>query len=111
MKFPIAHPLCVTKPIGGLDIVNRLRPITFTWKEGGMLDVGFGAEEVSEVEPLFTVYDQKGNIEGVKYAQITTALVNAVKEQQEQIRRQQEQIEALKALVCGKNKKAAVCRK
>jgi hypothetical protein len=51
-----------------------------------------------------------GQIEGVKYAQITTALVNAVKEQQEQIQRQQAQIEALKALVCAANPDAAVCQ-
>jgi hypothetical protein len=53
----------------------------------------------------------KGQIEGVKYAQVTTALVNAVKEQQEQIRRQQAQIEALKALVCAANQGAAGCQK
>jgi hypothetical protein len=30
---------------GGLDIVKRLRPIAFTWKQDGMQDVGLGAEE------------------------------------------------------------------
>ena len=73
----------------GLDIVRRLRPITFDWKDGGARDVGFGAEEVNEVEPLLTTRNDKGEIEGVKYAQITTVLVNAVKEQQAVIESQQ----------------------
>ena len=88
-------------------------------------DVGFVAEEVNAVEPLLTVYNDKGEIEGVKYAQVTTALVNAVKEQQtqiekqneqiekqnEQLRQQQAQIDALKALVCQSNTNAPVCPK
>jgi hypothetical protein len=43
----------------GLDIVRRLRPITFDWKDGGMRDVGLGAEEVNEVEPLLTTRNDK----------------------------------------------------
>ncbi|HEX8250097.1 MAG TPA: tail fiber domain-containing protein [Pyrinomonadaceae bacterium] len=103
---------------GGLGVVNRLRPVTFEWKEDGKSDIGFVAEEVNAVEPLLTVYNERGEIEGVKYAQVTTALVNAVKEQQtqiekqqEQIRQQQAQIDALKALVCQSNPNAAVCSK
>ena len=77
---------------GGLDIVRRLRPITFDWKDGGMHDVGFGAEEVEQIEPLLTTRNSKGEIEGVKYGQVTTVLVNALKEQQAQIEEQKEQI-------------------
>ena len=77
---------------GGLNVVNRLRPISFTWKEGGMLDLGFGAEEVANVEPLLVTRNPKGEVEGVKYDRITAVLVNAVKEQQEQIKQQQSQL-------------------
>jgi hypothetical protein len=100
----------------GLDLITKLRPVTYNWKASGERDLGFIAEEVNQVEPLLNVYN-KGEIEGVKYAQITTALVNAVKEQQtqiekleEQIKRQNEQIELLKALVCAANPNAAVCQ-
>src|SRR5205814_3728165 len=31
---------------GGLEIIKRLRPIAFTWKQDGTRDIGFGAEEV-----------------------------------------------------------------
>ena len=83
--------------IGGLNIINHLRPITFTWKNSGIPDLGFGAEEVEKVEPLLTFRNAKGEIEGVKYAQITAVLVNAIKDQQTQITAQQRQIEALQA--------------
>ncbi len=101
----------------GLELLNQLRPVTFNWKADGMADVGFVAEEVNRAEPLLSTFNDKGEIEGVKYAQITTVLVNSVKEQQtqinqlqEQIKRQQEQIEALKILVCTNNPTAAICQ-
>jgi len=69
----------------GLDVIQRLRPITFKWKQDGTPDVGFGAEEVAAVEPLFTFKNNKGEIEGVKYNQLSAVFVNAFKEQQAQI--------------------------
>ncbi len=115
----------------GLNVVRRLRPITFNWIEGGKADIGFGAEEVEKIEPLLITRNAKGEIEGVKYAQITTVLVNAVNEQQAQIaeqqrtitqqrqqieqqqnqlRLQQQQLEALKKLVCLSHPQADLCK-
>src|SRR5262249_46912965 len=76
----------------GLDVVRQLSPITFAWKDGGRRDVGFGAEDVAQVEPLLTFKNDRGEIEGVQYAQITTVLINAVKEQQALIEAQQKQL-------------------
>jgi hypothetical protein len=84
---------------GGLDIVNRLHPITFKWKENNMNDLGLGAEDVAKVEPLLTTTNDKGEVEGVKYGQLNVVLINAIKQQQEQIDRQQAQIDALTKLV------------
>jgi hypothetical protein len=75
----------VARFAGGLDIVNRLRPIAFTWKQGGTRDVGLAAEDVEKVEPLLTFRNDKGEIEGVKYNQLSAVFVNAIKEQQTQI--------------------------
>jgi len=115
----------------GLEVVRRLRPIAFNWKAGGMHDVGFGAEEVEKVEPLLVTYNRKGEIEGVKYGQLTTVLVNAVNAQQDlitkqeqqlkqqqsvllkqqrQLDQQQQQLEALRKLVCQSNPQAEVCK-
>src|SRR5581483_6157928 len=40
----------------GLDVIDHLRPISFTWKDGGMRDFGFGAEEVAKIEPLLVTF-------------------------------------------------------
>jgi hypothetical protein len=102
---------------GGLDIVRRLRPIAFVWKQGGMQDVGLGAEDVEQVEPLLTFRNDQGDIEGVKYNQLSAVFVSAIQDQQDQIARQQKQIThqqrelaALKALVCKSHLDADPCR-
>src|SRR6185295_5373487 len=79
---------------GGLALINRLNPVTFRWKSTSRLDLGFVAEEVAAVEPLLATHNSSGDIEGVKYDRISAALVNAVKEQQEQIASLQRQIAA-----------------
>jgi Chaperone of endosialidase len=81
----------------GLTLVERLRPVTFDWKSRKEHDLGLIAEEVAEVEPLLITYNHKGEIEGVKYDQLTVVLINAIKEEEEQIQRQQKDIDALKA--------------
>src|SRR5207253_5697951 len=123
---------------GGMNIISRLRPISFNWKQDGVKDIGFGAEEVEKVAPLFTFRNDKGEIEGVRYDRLGVVFVNAFKEQQteieqqqEQLKRQQEQIkrqeqqarqeraafaaqqrelDALKKLVCRSHRRALVCR-
>jgi Chaperone of endosialidase len=73
---------------GGLDLIRRLRPISFTWKTDGSRDLGLGAEDVAKVEPLLVTHNDKGEIEGVKYDHLNVILISAIKEQQEQITQQ-----------------------
>lgn len=115
----------------GLSFINKLRPITFDWKTGGMQDIGFGAEDVAKINPLFVSYNEKGEVEGVKYDRVGVVLVNAVKEQQQQIgeqqkqlneqkeiitrqaerlERQQAELDALKRLICTQNSTAEICQ-
>lgn len=115
----------------GLNLVKRLQPITFNWKADNKADFGFGAEEVANIEPLLVTYNDKGEVEGVKYDRVGVVLVNAVNEQQIQIeeiekqnqsqqkqideqkeiiKRQQAELDALKALVCSQNPAAEVCK-
>jgi hypothetical protein len=70
---------------GGLNLLNRLRPVSFDWKTNNMHDFGLIAEEVAEVEPLLVTYNKHGQIEGVKYERLGVVLINAIKEQQAQI--------------------------
>ena len=108
----------------GLDLIRRLRPVSFTWKAKKSADFGLIAEEVAEVEPLLTFKNNRGEIEGVNYDGVGVVLVNAVNEQQQQIeaqrkqldqqaetiRRQQAELDALKKLVCSQNPKADLCQ-
>ena len=96
--------------LGGLEIVRRLRPITFTWKEDGTRDLGLGAEEVERVEPLLTFRNKRGQIEGVKYNQMSAVLINAVKEQQQQIQELQRQLVSLKGRIDKRHRRALARR-
>jgi hypothetical protein len=91
----------------GLNLINRLQPITFDWKNGGMHDLGLGAEDVAAIEPLLVTRNAKGEVEGVKYDRIGVVLINAVKEQQAQIQGQQAQVQSLQALILRQNQQLA----
>ncbi len=118
--------------ISGMSLINKLKPISYNWKEGGMADVGFGAEDIAKVNPLFVTYNSNGEVEGVKYDRLSVAFVNAFKEQQQQIeeqkainqnlqtkveqqqqqnKAQQQQINELKQILCSLKPDAAVCKK
>jgi hypothetical protein len=81
----------------GLEVVDRLQPIAFTRTANGVRDIGLAAEDVEKVDPLLTYRNENGDIEGVKYELLGVAFVNAIKEQQAQLRRQQELIAELQA--------------
>jgi hypothetical protein len=101
----------------GLSTVQRLRPISFAWKDDGMHDIGLAAEDVAQVAPSLTITNEKGEVEGVKYDRVNIVLINAINEQQAQIQRQEQQISeqrhelaALKTLLCSSHPDAEVCR-
>jgi hypothetical protein len=89
----------ITPYLGGLDVVTRLRPIAFTRIYNGRSDIGFAAEEVAKIDPRLTYPNDEGKVEGVKYQLLTTALVNAIKEQEERLKRQEELIAELQSSV------------
>ena len=101
----------------GLNLVQRLRPITFAWKADGARDLGFGAEEVAAINPLLVTYNANGEVEGVKYDRISALLVNAIKEQQAQIEAQQKELKQqqmlinnLSNLICQLKPNASICQ-
>ena len=99
------------EPLGSsLNLVQKLRPVTFDWKDRDERDLGLIAEEVAEIDPLLVTRNRNGEIQGVKYGQLSVVLINAVKEQQAQIEAQRKQIDAIKKLVCAQNPTADVCK-
>jgi hypothetical protein len=73
------------KPLDmGLNQVMRMEPVKFKWKGRDEADFGLVAEDMHRIDPLLVTYE-KGEIEGVKYPQLTAILVHAVQEQQAEI--------------------------
>ena len=106
----------VTAFAGGLDIVRRLKPVAFKWKQGGESDFGLNPEDVAEVAPALVARNSKGEVQNVKSENLSVIFINAFKEQQAQIQRQQEQLQsqerqiaALQQLVCSEHAQAAIC--
>src|SRR5207247_1880313 len=90
--------------LSGFEIIDRLRPIAFTWKADGVRDLGLAAEEVAGVEPLLITRNGAGEVEGVKYDRLNVVLINAVKQQQQQIEQQQDQLKQQRSQIEGLKK-------
>ncbi len=68
-----------------LDIVDRLSPFSFYYKPGfgdsGRYEqFGLGAEEVAMVDERLVGRDPEGQLQGVRYQEMTAVLVGAVKQ-------------------------------
>jgi hypothetical protein len=96
--------------LSGLDVISRLKPMTFIWKDGGKRDFGLNAEDVAEVEPLLVTRNEKGEIEDVNEASFNVLFINAFKEHELQIKLLQQHIESLKKIVCLDHPNAPVCK-
>src|SRR5687767_14020931 len=47
----------------GLELIKRLRPVSFSWRQDGTMDFGLVAEEVNKIEPLLSNYTDSGQVE------------------------------------------------
>lgn len=101
----------------GLELIEKLDPVTFIWKESGNFDLGLIAEDVAAIDPLLAT-QRNGEIEGVKYDRIGVVLINAVKQQQEQIVRLErmvnehgEHLEQMRRIICELKPEGKACRK
>ena len=78
---------------GALGKVEQLRGVEYTYAASGHRDIGMIAEEVGKVVPEVVSYEENGkDARGIDYARLTALLVEAVKQQQAEIRRQQSQL-------------------
>jgi hypothetical protein len=94
----------------GLSTVLQLNPVRFDWNsmlgspKNVYQDLGFIAEEVAQVNPLLARYNQEtGELEGVRYSQMTALLTEAVQEQQSIIDSHASDIHTLKAQIASGN--------
>jgi hypothetical protein len=65
----------------GLEIINKLRPVSFTWKNNNKKTIGFIAQEVEEILPEFvrdTTLDDK-IIKTIKQDKLIAYIVDSIK--------------------------------
>jgi hypothetical protein len=79
----------------GLEIVNKLNPVNFEWKESKKVQDGLIAQEVEEVIPN-AVHVNEAGYYSMDYSKVVTPLIKAIQEQQEQIDALQSEINNLK---------------
>ena len=80
---------------GATEILNQLRGVKFTWKENEKQSVGVIAQEVESVLPEL-VTPMTDEVKTVNYNGLIGVLIEAVKEQQEQIEELRQEIKELK---------------
>jgi hypothetical protein len=79
----------------GMEVVEKLNPVTYDWKDGQGHDIGLIAEDVDAVEELFAV-KKDGVIEGVRYDRIITVLINGLKELSQKLNDHDSELEEVK---------------
>ena len=78
-----------------LGRVEQLRGVSYDLKTNGKHEVGVIAEEVGAVVPEVVTWETNGkDAQSVDYSRLTALLIEATKEQQMLIRKQEEQIQA-----------------
>ncbi len=89
------------RPLGyGLKEIMQLTPVRFNWKDNPSADskIGLIAQEVRKIIPEVVAGDEKKEYLGMNYAELIPVLVNAIKEQQQEILDIRHRIDALKLI-------------
>jgi hypothetical protein len=89
--------------------VQHLRGVSYDLKQSGRHEIGVIAEEVGQVVPEVVTYEDNGkDARSVDYSRLTALLIEAVKQQQRQIRTQQSQIRTQLQQILRLNNKVGV---
>jgi len=81
----------------GLNMINKLRPVTFDWKKKDIKnDIGMIAEEVNSVFPTIVSKNDDGSVEALDYSKLVSVLISAVKELSSELKQVKAEIESLK---------------
>lgn len=79
----------------GLELISKLRGVTFQWKKDGMMSAGVIAQEVEQVLPN-AVHTDAAGMKTVEYDQLLAPLIESIKQQQAEIKSLRYEIEKLK---------------
>ena len=70
----------ITGEARGLEVINKLNPISYTWKLDGSADEGFIAQEVEKLIPNVVHQNADDDMYSMDYGRITPLLVKAIQE-------------------------------
>ncbi len=85
----------VTGKARGLEVINKLNPVSFNWKADDKADEGLLAQEVLDIVPN-AVSGSEEDMYQMDYSKLVTPLIAAIQEQQTQIDALQSEINILK---------------
>jgi hypothetical protein len=86
------------KPLlSALPELSQLKPVSYRSLTNGRNELGFIAEEVNEVDPRLSTFDQDGKLQGVMYDHVVSLLTKAIQEQQAEIEALKKEIADIKA--------------
>ena len=74
-----------------LEIVSKLKPVSFDWKCDNKHDTGLIAEQVQEILPHIISKDADGVVQGLDYAKIVPYLIGAIHELENKIAKLEKQ--------------------
>jgi Chaperone of endosialidase/Lower baseplate protein N-terminal domain len=85
----------ITILTGSLDRILALRGYNFSWRSDSRKDIGIIAQEVEKQFPEIVHTDSHG-LKSVEYANLIAPMIEAMREQQSLIEKQQQEIDTLK---------------
>ncbi len=85
----------VTGSARGLEVINKLNPVSYNWKVDGKADEGLIAQEVEPIVPNAITYNEESDIYNMDYSKLVTPLIKAIQEQQAVIEELKTRIETL----------------
>ena len=69
----------ITGKARGLEVINKLNPVAFNWKESGKADEGLIAQEVQEIFPNAVSNIEREYLQ-MDYSKLVTPLIKAIQE-------------------------------
>jgi hypothetical protein len=81
----------------GLKEILRMHPVEYNWKTNpnGESKIGLIAQDVRQLIPEVVVGDETKENIGMNYAELVPVLINAIKEQQQQIEELKKKVKRL----------------
>jgi len=92
---------------GALEKIEQLQGVAYQRKDSGKHEIGLLAEDVARVVPEIVARNPNTNeVEGVDYSRITALLIEAVKQQQVQIKKLKSQLRKVNSQLRAQRPKA-----